>query len=125
MHHVCYEVDDIYAARDQMQAERCDHHRHGRAAHRRARQARDLPAPQRFCAVRWSSSNRPEPCAISYCLARSSLRFLALFCLLPIGLREDAEPTVKLTTKFLLATVIAVVGWGIFYAMIRTGVVDI
>jgi predicted secreted protein len=51
--------------------------------------------------------------------------FLALFCLLPIGLREDAEPTVKLTTKFLLATVIAVVGWGIFYAMIRTGVVDI
>jgi predicted secreted protein len=51
--------------------------------------------------------------------------FLALFCLLPVGQREDAEPTMKLTTKFLLATVIAAVGWCAFYAMVRLGVVDI
>lgn len=50
--------------------------------------------------------------------------FLALFCILPIGLREDAEPTVNLTTKFLWATVIAVVGWSVFYGLIRLGVID-
>ncbi len=50
--------------------------------------------------------------------------FLALFCLLPIGLREDAEPTVKLTTKFLWATVIAVVAWSVFYGLIRFGIID-
>ena len=50
--------------------------------------------------------------------------FTALFCLLPVGLREDAEPTVKLTTKFLWATIIAVAGWLIFYGLIRMGVID-
>lgn len=52
------------------------------------------------------------------------LWFTALFCLLPVGMREDAEPTMKLTTKFLIATAIAVVGWGIFYGLIRLGVID-
>jgi predicted secreted protein len=51
--------------------------------------------------------------------------FLALFCLLPVGLREDAEPTVKLTTKFLIALAIAVVAWSVFYGLIRFGYLDI
>jgi predicted secreted protein len=51
--------------------------------------------------------------------------FLALFILLPIGLREDAEPTLKLTTKFLIAFVIAVVAWGVFYGLIHFGVLDV
>ncbi len=50
--------------------------------------------------------------------------FLALFCLLPVGLSEDSEPTVKLITKFLWATLIAAVGWGVFYGLIRLGVID-
>ena len=50
--------------------------------------------------------------------------FTVLFCLLPVGMREDAEPTMKLTTKFLLATAIAVVGWAVFYGLIRFGVID-
>lgn len=52
------------------------------------------------------------------------LWFLSLFCLLPVGLREDAEPTVKLPAKFLIATAIAAIGWLAFYGLIRFGVVD-
>ncbi|HTO39678.1 MAG TPA: hypothetical protein VL026_01775 [Rhizomicrobium sp.] len=53
--------------------------------------------------------------------------FLALFCLLPVGQPDDpdGEPTMKLTTKFVWATVLAVVGFGVFYTLIRLGVLDI
>lgn len=51
--------------------------------------------------------------------------FLALFCLLPVGMREDEESTVRLSTKFLIATAIAAVGWGIFYGLIHMGMIDI
>ena len=48
MHHVCYEVEDIVAACAQMKKNGRHHHRHRRATHRRARQARRLHAPQGF-----------------------------------------------------------------------------
>ncbi len=51
--------------------------------------------------------------------------FLALFCLLPVGMREDAEPTVRLGTKFMIATGIAVAVLALFYGLIRFGVLDI
>ncbi|HVT23217.1 MAG TPA: DUF1467 family protein [Rhizomicrobium sp.] len=51
--------------------------------------------------------------------------FLSLFCLLSVGMREDGESTVKLSTKFLIATVIASVVLAIFYGLIRFGVFDI
>jgi len=53
--------------------------------------------------------------------------FLALFCLLPVGQPDDpdGEPTMKLTTKFLWATVIAAVAWTGFYAMIHFGILDL
>jgi predicted secreted protein len=40
-------------------------------------------------------------------------------------MREDGESTVKLSTKFLIATVIASVVLAIFYGLIRFGVFDI
>ena len=48
MHHVCYEVDDIYTRARPDACRRRDHHRHGRAAHRRARQAGVVPASEGF-----------------------------------------------------------------------------
>ncbi len=51
--------------------------------------------------------------------------FLALFILLPIGIRDEGEPTLSLRSKFILATLIALIGWGLFYALIYFGVLDI
>lgn len=51
--------------------------------------------------------------------------FLSLFCLLSVGMQENGESTVKLSTKFLIATGIAFVALAIFYGLIRFGVLDI
>jgi predicted secreted protein len=56
--------------------------------------------------------------------------FLALFCLLPVGLGEvDPETGAPLSPKLLLkagiATVIAAVLWLVFYVLILTGVLDL
>ena len=56
--------------------------------------------------------------------------FLALFCLLPVGLGEvDPETGAPLSPKLLLkaaiATAIAAVLWVGFYALILTGVFDL
>jgi predicted secreted protein len=56
--------------------------------------------------------------------------FLAMFCLLPVGLGAvDPESGAPLSPKLLLkagiATVIAVVLWGVFYALMLTGVLDL
>jgi predicted secreted protein len=51
--------------------------------------------------------------------------FLSLFCLLSVGMREDGESTVRLSTKFMIATGIASVALAIFYGLIRCGVFDI
>jgi predicted secreted protein len=56
--------------------------------------------------------------------------FLALFCLLPVGLGAvDPESGAPLSPKLLLkagiATVIAVVLWGVFYALMLAGVLDL
>jgi predicted secreted protein len=56
--------------------------------------------------------------------------FLALFCLLPVGLGTvDPESGAPLSPKLLLkagiATVIAAVLWGMFYALMLTGVLDL
>lgn len=51
--------------------------------------------------------------------------FLSLFCLLSVGMQEDGESTVKLSTKFVIATAIATVVLAIFYGLIRFGVLDI
>jgi hypothetical protein len=51
--------------------------------------------------------------------------FLALFCLLPVGMGEDTEPTLRLGSKFLIATGIALVALAVFYSLIRFGVLDI
>ena len=48
MHHVCYEVDDIIAARDRLKAQRCARAGRWHPEDRRARQARAVPAPQGF-----------------------------------------------------------------------------
>jgi predicted secreted protein len=58
------------------------------------------------------------------------LWFLALFCLFPIGLGEvDSETGAPKNPRLLLkagiATVIAVVLWVIFYALIAYHVVDL
>ena len=47
MHHLCYEVDDIIAARDRLRARR-PRARRRRASPRRARQAGAVPASQGF-----------------------------------------------------------------------------
>jgi predicted secreted protein len=56
--------------------------------------------------------------------------FLALFCLLPVGLGEvDPETGAPLSPKLLLkagiATVIAAILWLAFYVLILTGVLDL
>jgi predicted secreted protein len=56
--------------------------------------------------------------------------FLALFCLLPVGLgdvdRETGAPlSPRLFLKAGIASVIAVVLWAAFYAMIAFGVLDL
>ena len=56
--------------------------------------------------------------------------FLALFCLLPVGLGEvDPETGAPLSPKLLLkagiATAIAAVLWVVFYALIVTGVLEL
>jgi predicted secreted protein len=56
--------------------------------------------------------------------------FLALFCLLPVGLGEvDPETGAPLKPMLLrkaaIATVIAAVLWGVFYALIVFGVLDL
>ena len=48
IHHVCYEVDDIRAARDQLKRRRRARARRRRAEDRRARQAGAVPAPEGF-----------------------------------------------------------------------------
>ena len=48
IHHVCYEVDDIIAARDRLKAARRARAGRRRAEDRRARQAGAVPAPQGF-----------------------------------------------------------------------------
>jgi predicted secreted protein len=59
------------------------------------------------------------------------LWFLALFCVLPIGLGGDpsadapAKPPLSLVMKVLIATAIAAVLWLILYVMIRMGVFDV
>jgi len=58
------------------------------------------------------------------------LWFLALFCLLPIGLgavdpRTGAPLKAHLLLKAGIATAAAAVLWWIFYALILTGVVDL
>jgi predicted secreted protein len=59
------------------------------------------------------------------------LWFLALFCVLPIGLggAPDGEPLARpppsLITKVLIATAIAAVLWLVLYAMLRLGVFNV
>ena len=59
------------------------------------------------------------------------LWFLALFCLLPIGMGAEIDPdsgaplNPMLGRKALIATAIAIVLWGIFYALIVFGVLDL
>jgi predicted secreted protein len=56
--------------------------------------------------------------------------FLALFCLLPVGLGEvDPETGAPLSPMLLrkaaIATVIAAVLWAVFYALIAFGVLEL
>jgi len=56
--------------------------------------------------------------------------FLALFCLLPVGLGEvDPETGAPLSPKLLLkagiATVIAAILWGLFYVLIIFRIIDL
>ncbi len=59
------------------------------------------------------------------------LWFLSLFCLLPIGLGSERDPdsgaplSPMLGRKALIATVIAVVLWVVFYALIAFKVLDL
>ena len=58
------------------------------------------------------------------------LWFLALFCLFPIGLGEvDPETGAPKNPRLLLkagwATIIAIVLWSIFYALVLAGVVQL
>ena len=48
IHHVCYEVDDIHAARDKLKAQGARVLGDGNAEDRRTRQAGAVPAPQGF-----------------------------------------------------------------------------
>jgi predicted secreted protein len=58
------------------------------------------------------------------------LWFLALFCLLPLGMGAETDPesgaplNPMLGRKALIATGIAIVLWGIFYALIVFKVLD-
>jgi predicted secreted protein len=56
--------------------------------------------------------------------------FLALFCLLPVGLGEvdpetGAPRSPRLLLKAGIATAIAAALWVVFYALIATGVLDL
>jgi predicted secreted protein len=59
------------------------------------------------------------------------LWFLALFCLLPVGMGAEVDPdsgaplSPMLGRKALIATAIAAVLWGIFYALILFKVLDL
>ena len=59
--------------------------------------------------------------------AYAVLWFLCLFCLLPVGLGAERDPesgaplTPMLGKKALIATGIAAVLWGLFYALISFG----
>jgi predicted secreted protein len=59
------------------------------------------------------------------------LWFLALFCVLPIGLGGDpegeprAKPPPSLLAKVLIATAIAAVLWFALYVMLRLGVFNV
>jgi hypothetical protein len=56
--------------------------------------------------------------------------FLSLFCLIPVGLgavdpNTGAPLSPRIGTKVLIALGIAVVLWVIFYAVLRTGIVQL
>jgi predicted secreted protein len=59
------------------------------------------------------------------------LWFLSLFCLLPVGLGSERDPdsgaplSPMLGRKALIATGIAVVLWGMFYALIALKILDL
>jgi predicted secreted protein len=59
------------------------------------------------------------------------LWFLSLFCLLPVGLGAERDPesgaplSPMLGRKALIATAIAVLLWGLFYALIAFKVLDL
>ena len=59
------------------------------------------------------------------------LWFLALFCLLPVGLGAERDPmsgaplTPQIGRKALYALAIALVLWTVFYALIGFGILDL
>ena len=59
------------------------------------------------------------------------LWFLALFCLLPVGLGGERDPmsgaplAPQIGRKALYALGIALVLWGVFYALIAFGILDL
>ena len=132
MHHVCYEVDDIYAARDKMRAEGATIT--GTGEPRIGAHGKPViflhPEGFRRHAGRARTGVIHAVHASVLIGAYAIFWFLALFCLLPVGLGEvDPETGAPLHPKLLLkaavATGVAALLWVGFYALILTGVLDL
>ena len=94
VHHLCFEVDDILAARDRLAGEGRAAGGRRRAQNRRAWQAGAVPASQGFRRhLDRAGTGMTIPGFLHYVVLFSAyavLWFLALFCLLPIGLGRSA-----------------------------------
>ena len=91
MHHLCYEVDDILAARDRLQGRRRPRARRRQPEDRRARQAGAVPASQGFL----RHADRAGAGVMSLGLRSSPLLrsvfivwWMVLFAVLPFGLQH-------------------------------------
>ena len=90
IHHICYEVDDIIAARDQLTSARRARARHRRAENRRARQAGAVPASEGF--LRHAGRARASLMQITTVIAIYFLIWwVTLFAVLPFGVRSQHE----------------------------------
>ena len=130
IHHVCYEVEDIRAARDallQARARGCWRRRAQDSAPTASRCCSCIP---RTSAAPWSNSNRPEMSVTTALAIYFLIWWIVLFAVLPWGVRSQHEagemapgtdpgaPVIpRLRLKLLWTTVVATAVFGACYVI--------
>ncbi len=130
MHHVCYEVDDILAARDSLQGQRRARAWRRQPKDRRAWQAGAVPAPQGF--LRHAGRTGAGMSWVSFAALFFVTWWVVLFAVLPFSVKtQDDDHDVTLGTvssaprgphmlrAVISTTIVTAVLMGIFYGLTR------